>query len=220
MIEKKNIQEVKSTPQKLKFNMKNVYEGYFNTEIISSFSDMSEILNIANREILITDIDEDTGNGIDNIISFFNKMDDDYEIEKENRLPIKVMIDSNGGSLTSAFTIFDSIKFSKTPVYTINLGKAYSAGFLVYCAGHKRYSYPSSSFLFHEGSIRTGGNANKFDDCAAFYKKQRGLLKEMILGCSDKVTEEEYDEHRKDDWWFDAAEAVEKGFCHEIGKPE
>lgn len=73
------------------------------------------------------------------------------------RKPIRLYIDSNGGLLETALTIVDTIRYSQTPVYCINMGRAFSAAALIYTAGHERMAMPGSKFLFHEGEGGTQG---------------------------------------------------------------
>ena len=111
--------------------------------------------------------------------------------------------------------MINAIKLSKTPVYTINIGAAYSGGFFIFLAGHKRFAYELSSFLFHEGSTGTSGDAGKFRNFADFYKKELDKLKSIVLKYT-KISDEEYEKHIKDDWWFTADEAIKYGICDEI----
>jgi ATP-dependent Clp protease protease subunit len=167
------------------------------------------------REILVGDIDPDLGVAINTLIRVYNQFDNENNIPVAQRKPIKIFIDSNGGDLDAAFTIIDSIKLSKTPVWTINIGTAYSGGFFIFINGHKRFAAPLSTFLYHEGSTANVGDAGKFNNFADFYKKQLELLKKITISCTN-ITEEMYKEHQKDDWWIDANEALELGICDEI----
>ena len=89
--------------------------------------------------------------------------------------------------------------------------------FFTFIAGHKRIAYPTASFLFHEGSTSTGGDAGKFRNYAAFYDKQLNILKDITIKHT-KISEEEYTKHVKDDWWFTSKEAIEFGICDEIAE--
>lgn len=186
-----------------------------------SISDPSKIIEASealDRNLLIEEIDEETGVIVENFIRFWNKEDEYAEHlngQSINRKPIKIYIDSPGGYLHSTLTAIDAIQLSKTPVYTINIGQAYSGGFFIFIAGHKRIAYPNSAFLFHEGSISAGGDANKFQNQADFYKKQRGLLKKITIEKTN-INEELYEKHEKDDWWLFAEEAKELGIVDEI----
>ena len=185
-----------------------------NTNDIKDIDCISERWDILERVMLINDITEAVADAISHLIRLWNCMDKGVPISE--RKPIKIYVDSSGGSLVGALTIADSIKMSKTPVYTINMGAAYSGGLLVFITGHKRYSYKSSSFLFHEGSTSTGAiDAGKFRNFAGYYEKLIKKMKDYILDCTN-ITEEEYKEIRNDDYWFFADEAIEKGVCDEI----
>lgn len=191
------------------------YDKYINSEDVKEAEKMMAIAEFVNRTIIIQDIDDEAGVNANSLIRYWNFKDDEAEIPLEKRRPIKIYIDSPGGSLISSLTIVDSIKMSRTPIWTINIGAAYSGGFFIFISGHKRFSYPNASFLFHEGMINTGGDAHKFQNQADFYKKQREQMKELVVS-KTKITEEEYRKHEKDDWWFLPKEALDMGIVDEI----
>lgn len=181
------------------------------------FTDIINLHNGINRCMHLGAIDNEIADVIDNYIRFFNTQDKQNNTPIEERKPIKIFIDSVGGDIMGTLTIIDSIRQSDTPVITINTGQAYSGGFFCFIAGHKRICYPNASFLFHEGSTGTFADANKFNNWADFYKKILRRLRAITLEFTN-ITEEEYNEHQKDDWWFFAEEALEKGICDEISK--
>lgn len=187
-----------------------------NKNEIKSFGDVLHSSNNLNRFLDIGDIDDEIGDAVDNIIRFWNRVDDEANLPREEREPIKLYINSNGGALSGALKIIDAIKLSKTPIHTINTGMAYSAGFFIFITGEERYAYPNSSFLFHEGSISMGvSDAGKFRNYANFYERLLLKLKEITLN-NTKMTEEDYELHKKDDRWFLAEEALELGICDKI----
>ena len=183
-----------------------------------SFADMCAAeCAIANREIFVGTIGPGLGDNIDMYIRYWNMKDDEAGIPVEERQPIKVYIDSNGGCLDDTLTMIDAISMSKTPVWTICVGNAYSGGFFTFIAGHKRIAYPLASFLYHEGSTGNMADAGKFRNFADFYTKQLDQLKDITLKYT-KITPEEYQEHIKDDWWLTANEAINYGICDEIAE--
>jgi ATP-dependent Clp protease protease subunit len=195
-----------------------MFEKLFNgEEVFKSFDAIMEAAQAFNRQVYIGEITEETGDAIDSAIRFWNWVDEESNTPIEERKPIKIYINSPGGSLTGTFTIINAIEMSKTPVYTINTGTAYSGGFFIFIAGHKRFAYPLSSFLFHEGSVGNGGTASQFANFAAFYKTQLKQLKQVVLKYT-KIDEEKYKEIQKDDFWLTADEALELGICDEIIK--
>jgi ATP-dependent Clp protease protease subunit len=179
------------------------------------FLDVVTLRASLNREILLGDIGPDVGLTVQEVIRFWNNQDEKNNIPVEKRKPIKIYIHSGGGNLDETFIMIDAIKLSKTPVYTIAVGCAYSGGFFTFIAGHRRFAYPTSSFLFHEGSTSTGGTSSQFANYAAFYKSQLGQLKKLVIENSD-LTEEDYKEIQKDDIWMSAEEAQEKGMVDDI----
>lgn len=183
----------------------------------STIQDVYDVFNFSNRTILLGDIKSNsTGTNVYQNILLWNSFD--KKIPKAKREPIKIYIDSWGGSLIDGFSVIDAIKASKTPVYTIVTGAAYSCGLMIAMAGHKRFAYPRSSFLMHEGSIGSEiQDAHKFKKYAEFYNTQLDQMKNFIIEHS-KITAEEYDKLSKDDNWFTAEQALEKGFIDEITK--
>lgn len=179
-----------------------------------SLDSLMELAQGLDRNIFVGDID-DIADTIDAVIRFWNNYDNQRNIPVEEREPIKLYIDSYGGSLTEAFTICDSIKLSKTPVWTINVGTAYSGGFLIAICGDRRYAYPHASYLFHEGATGNSADANKFRNFADFYQIQLEQLKDIILKHTS-ITSEKYKEKQRDDWWITADEAVDLGVCDVI----
>lgn len=192
-------------------------EKYKNTVNLKDFGEIVECSSFWERHLILGDIDQDVGDAIENMIRFWNRLDDENNIPIEKRTPIKIYIDSNGGELCATFTMIDAIRLSKTPIWTINIGVAYSGGFFTFIAGHKRFAYPHSTFLYHEGSTGQVSDAGKFQNFAAFYKQQLKKLKDITLEYTN-ISPELYEEKRRDDWWFDVDEAVELGVVDEIAE--
>ena len=202
--------------EKIMINISEMLEKWGGTT--KDCSDFDDLLNktlCLDRNCLILDITEGTGDGINNLIRYWNLIDDKNNIPVEERQPIKLYIDSNGGDLVQTFIMIDSIRLSKTPVWTIGMGAVYSGGFFTFISGHRRIAYPSSSYLYHEGSTGTFGDAGKFRNYACFYEKQMAALKAHTLKFTN-IDEHTYDLHIKDDWWMTAEEAIQYGICDEI----
>ena len=188
-----------------------------NDESFKSFEDVVNSSLILNRELTIAGVDEQCAESVDTLIRFWNKVDEEAGLIKEERKPIKLYINSWGGSLTAAYTIINAIELSETPIWTINIGTAYSAGFFIFITGHKRFAYPLSSFLYHEGSTGRDGfeEAHKFRNRADFYSKQLEQLKKHVLKYT-AISEEKYQTIIKDDYWLTARDALELNICDEI----
>lgn len=180
--------------------------------------ELIETSNFVDRTIYISsEITPEMANGIYELIRFWNLADEIEGILVDERIIIKVIINTPGGELNSAFTIIDAIELSKTPVYTYTIGTGYSGGFFIGVCGHKRFGYPHSSYCFHEGSAQDCGDAHKFIQKVDFYKKQLEIIKNITIEHTS-ITEKEYEKRFKDDWFMTAQEALENGVIDEIVK--
>ena len=186
-------------------------------EDVKSFEDVVNLDGYLNREIYLADIEGGVGTTIEGLIRFWNRYDDKHNVPVDKREPIKLYIDSSGGSLIDSFIMIDAIRISKTPVWGICTGSAYSGGFFTLIACHKRIGYPHSSYLYHEGSTGTASDASKFRNFADFYQKEMRQLEDITLKYTN-ITPEEYKEHIKDDWWLLADEALKLGVIDEIAE--
>lgn len=190
-------------------NITQAYKSYFEVDKVDNLDGLSEYSDASNRNLYIMgDINADTGVAVENMIRFYNQADKQFNIAKEDRIPIKIWINSYGGDLQAALTTCDAINLSETPIYTINQGQAASAAALIFLAGHKRIAFPKSYLMIHEGSIGVSQiDAHKFQAMSDFYKVQRALLKKILMEYTG-MSEEDYISHAKDDWWMDVNDAM------------
>ena len=197
---------------------KDLVSKYENTDgIVNGVEKLTEVMAFKNRELYLDDVNRDAADAFNTFIRIWNKLDAENHIPSNEREPIKIYINSDGGDLAAAFSIIDTIKMSKTPVWTINTGCAYSSGLEIFIVGHYRIAYPFSSFLFHEGYTGFGGDANKFKNYSHFYERLLEMSKQNILDHS-ALTEEEYEKIKKDDWWFLAQDAYDLKMCDKIAE--
>lgn len=133
----------------------------------------------------------------------------------EERQPILVYVSSNGGYIDDGFELVDAIRASKTPVYTINVGYAYSMAFLIMLAGHKRFSMPSAKFLLHDGSNFAWGSSAKIRDQMEFQKRAEDRIREYVTSRTN-ITTKEYNAKYRMEWYMFADEAKSKGVIDAI----
>lgn len=139
----------------------------------------------------------------------------DRNVPTEQRVPIKVFIDSVGGLLVESMSLASVMAMSKTPVITVNIGEAYSGGAILLLAGHKRYGLPYSKALLHTGSGSVGGTFEQTEQAQKNYKKQVAEMGEFILQRSG-MDEKLYKKNKSKDWYLDAQEQINTGIIHEI----
>lgn len=193
----------------------NKYKQY-----ITSLENVPEYMKMFNREIQIDILTPQNADTIDKLIRFWNLVDDELLVSLSEREPIKIYINSLGGSLDAAITIMNSINISKTPVYTFNIGCVYKESFLVYLAGHKRYSYPDATFMYSDSIfLKPVEEENE----STFYSKNALLTKiynniKLFIIDRINITEAQYNKHCKNDWWFSTDEAFKIHICNEISR--
>ena len=169
-----------------------------------------EVASHLNREFYLDNITPTIANQFDKFVRFWNDIDKD--ILMTQREPIKLYIDSRGGSLSAALTIIDTIKLSRTPVYTINIGNVFKEAFYIYLAGLKRYSYPRASFYYEKdlSFFNLGEAQSNYED---FIKEQQTELHDMLME-GTKITESDYE--KRSGWWLTPEKAYSLRICNEV----
>ncbi len=139
----------------------------------------------------------------------------DRDIEPENRIPIKIFIDSPGGLLSETMSLASVMIMSKTPIITVNIAESYSGGCLLLLAGHKRYAFPYSKAMIHTGSGGVAGTFEQTEQAQKIYKKQVDEMGAYILERSN-MDEKIYKKNKSKDWYMDANEQVKYGVVHAV----
>ena len=161
-------------------------------------------------------------NSIDNHIYFYSSVTKKsmFELNKEIRHvgqkmqeignkydipppPIKLHINSNGGSIFAAMSCVDTIITSPVEVHSIVEGAAASAATLISVVCKKRYIKPHSFMLIHQLSTVFWGKMHEFDDEMKNLDNLMKLIKNIYKEYTS-VKEEKLDEILKHDIWWDA----------------
>lgn len=95
---------------------------------------------------------------------------EEEDIPKEELKPIRIYLNTYGGSADTCLHLIQVIENSRIPIHIHVLAMAASAGLYITVAGHHRVGYKNSIFLLHKGSISVGGNASSAEDTMDFYK--------------------------------------------------
>lgn len=133
----------------------------------------------------------------------------------EERKPIKLLLYCFGGDLDATLSLVSVMNISKTPVYTYNMGVAYSGGFLLLVNGHKRFALPYSTGLFHEGSADFQGNAEEIRSTQSNYERLLKLIKENISSHT-KIDIKTLNKYKNKEWYISATQLLEYGVVDEI----
>jgi len=168
------------------------------------------------RRIIVNDIIQDST--VDELIMpiiRWNEEDEAAGLAVEDRTPIRVFVNTDGGDLLVGFLVMNVFKSSKTPIHTYALAKAASCGSIILMAGHKRFAYPFSTILIHDGSIGVSGSSNKAKDTMKFFEEREVDVKAFYLGNS-KITDELFESKKDREWYLTGKEALELGIVDEL----
>lgn len=176
------------------------------------------------RELIINgEINDQLIETITFSIMDINKVDDMNQeaIRNYEREPIKLFINSVGGEISACMSIVSAIKASKTPVHTIAMGKAYSAGFIILVAGDERYAQLYADAMYHQGASGMLGKFMDMYEYSDYINKLDTKIQKFILEHT-LITQEDLDQcHlRKVDWYMDVEEMLEYGVIDGVWPPD
>lgn len=140
---------------------------------------------------------------------------EDQKIIKQKPKPIIIFINTSGGNVFPAINVIDVIQNSKTPVYSIVLGRCMSAGIPILLASHKRYAFLNSIFLIHDGYITLEGSATKQKDTMEFFEKMQNKVN-CLLFQKTKITSDEFEKISRQELYMFSEEAQQKGIINNI----
>ena len=161
-------------------------------------------------------IEDEIGDGLfeySKQILRFNQEDKDIPIEE--RKPIKFFIDSPGGDLETMLAFIGLVGISKTPIWTINGGIAYSAAGLILMSGHKRFALPNSQCLIHTGSGQLGGTFDQTTEQMKNYKQMVEKMKNFIISHTN-IDQKLFNKNKSKDWFITTEEQLELGIVDKI----
>jgi ATP-dependent Clp protease, protease subunit len=164
----------------------------------------------------------------DNVIFLGQAIDDNIAnlviaqmlfLEAENpEKDISLYINSPGGSITSGFAIYDTMKYVKPDIATICIGQCASFAAVLLAAGTKgkRYALPNSRVLIHQPWLQgLGGQASDIDIHAKDILRMRHRLNEILADHTGQPIERiERDTDR--DYILESKAAQEYGIVDQV----
>lgn len=138
-------------------------------------------------------------------------------LDSQSEKPIKLYINTPGGSADDGFAIHDLIRFIKAPVINISVGLNASAGSLILLAVPKerRLCLPNSRIMIHQPSGGGRGRVTDLEITAEEILKLRHRANQLIaLETGNSLEKVERDTDR--DCWLSAEEAKAYGLVSRI----
>lgn len=138
-------------------------------------------------------------------------------LDNESTAPIKLVIDSPGGSLRDARHLHDLIRLTlRSTVHGIVTGKAHSSAFLLLQGCDHRSAVPSATFLFHGNNL--GDLRIDQPDRDEIIAKLEGLFIDSlkIIAARSGQPIRKLREWSREERMFNAKEALKLGFIDSI----
>lgn len=135
--------------------------------------------------------------------------------EKDNGKPIRVSINSPGGSVFDGIAIYALLADRRERVSVEIYGIAASIASVIALAGHEMVMKDGSFFMIHDPWSIAIGTAEEF-------RHEAEILDKISLQIMDiyrqhtALTDEELHQAMKDETWYTAEEAVLVGFAHHV----
>ena len=138
---------------------------------------------------------------------------------KDRPKMMKLIINSPGGEVSSAFALIDTMKGSKIPIYTYGLGEIASCGLLTFIAGEKgkRFITRNTAILSHQFSWGSWGKEHELMARVKEFNNTQDRILEHYKKCTG-LTEKQIKTYLlpPEDVWLTAKEAVKYGIADEI----
>lgn len=172
---------------------------------------------------LPTQVNQSSMNDLTKAIILIN--DTDIEIQKLGGIygisyapePIKIYIDSYGGSVYQCLGLLGIMERSVVPIHTIVTGCAMSCGFIISITGHKRFCYDHSTFLYHQLSYGAYGKLREHEDEMVESKRIQALIEKHTMHYTKLTKDQLKDSYeRKTDWFISSKDALKFSIVDEI----
>ncbi len=135
--------------------------------------------------------------------------------------PIRLYINSPGGSITAGLAIYDTMQYVPNDVETLCVGQAFSLGAVLLAGGTKgqRRALPNSRILLHQPIGGAGGQASDIERHAEEILQYRDRLNAILSECTGQpIARIEKDADR--DFFMSAEESKEYGLIDEVLSPD
>lgn len=141
--------------------------------------------------------------------------------DSKNNDPIKVFVNSNGGDVSAMLQIYDTMQMIKSPINTICLSKAYSAGSIILVAGTKgmRQCLPHADVMLHGIQIVFPIVPEHDSKKSESYLKFITDMNENLIRILSKHTGQSISKIREDckrDLFLDSNQAIKYGIVDSI----
>jgi ATP-dependent Clp protease, protease subunit len=146
----------------------------------------------------------------DNIIFIGDVIDDDMAnsvigqllfLNEESSGPVRMYINSPGGSVTAGLAILDTMDFVRSPIHTYCVGQAASMAAVLLAKGKKgkRFSLPHSRIMIHQPSMHyLSGQATDIQIYAKEIQEMKEILVDLLAEATGQTKEKLFADMERD----------------------
>lgn len=140
---------------------------------------------------------------------------------QDEKRDINVYINSPGGEAYAGRAMYDTMKYVKNDIATINVGLAASAGAMILCGGTKgkRSGLPGSYTMIHQVSGGAEGQETDLRITAQHMLKLREEYARILADESGQEYEKVMNDIERDNW-MDAKQTLTYGLIDKIFEPQ
>lgn len=143
--------------------------------------------------------------------------------EMDRTRPIRILINSGGGAISSGFAIYDAIRYITAPVQTVGTGLIASMGVTIFLSvpRERRFSLANTRYMIHQ-PLMAGTVVAPASDLE-INAREMIKLKDHLNHLIAEATEQPIEKVEKDtlrDYWMDAQEAQAYGVVGRIVQTE
>ncbi|MBT8485135.1 MAG: ATP-dependent Clp protease proteolytic subunit [Phycisphaerae bacterium] len=140
-----------------------------------------------------------------------------YLVDQKLGQEINLYINSPGGAVDDTLALYDTMQFISSKVATYCIGRAYSGGAVLLCAGEpgRRHILPHAKVMIHQPYGGVTGQTSDVQIQAEQIIKAKQTLNEIIAKHTGQTVEQVSRDGERDKF-FSAEEAKEYGLVDEV----
>jgi ATP-dependent Clp protease, protease subunit len=138
-----------------------------------------------------------------------------HVLQTANKEPIRVLMNTCGGSITDGMAIYDAIHGCACHVTIEVLGAAMSMGAIILQAADERVIHPSATIMLHDGTMGSEGEAKTFESWAEFSKASRKQMYHIFASRTERTTRY-WEKKCASDYILDAKKALSEKLVDRI----
>lgn len=138
-------------------------------------------------------------------------------LDEKSEAPIRIIINSPGGSVTAGLAIYDAMRGSRCAVSTIATGVAASMGAFLLAGGTKghRFATQNAEIMIHQPSAGTQGKVSDMEVNLEHFLHVKQRLNRIMAQNTGKP-EQKVREDSERDFWLSAEDAIDYGIVDKI----